>query len=437
MKRLICKYNYLLKKRIREDVAAVMMQCLVGICLAGSFLLFNGGRLSAQQVGFHILNEAKVAEIPFRKVNNLIVVPVMLNDLIPLQFIIDTGVRTAILTDRLYSDVLNVSYDRKLSIKGAGNLVQVDAFVASNISFLLPNVKAKGQTLLILEEDYLQLGKQLGTPVHGIIGFELFRDFVVKVEYQKEVITLYKPTAFKASRRYTRLPLQIVDGKPYFVANLQETGSSKKKEVNLLVDTGASHALLLHQNDSADRFELPGETIYGSLGRGIMGNIEGHIGRVHGFSLQDFCFEKVLTSFPEDSSYANISEWSARDGTVGGELLNRFTVIFDYPNEAIYLRKNRNFREPFVYSKTGLVLIAEGNDLNIFKVVEVRENTPAAEAGIQQGDILLKLNGIKAKYLDLLKINEKFRRREGKKIRLKLKRGEEEYKTSFRLRNII
>lgn len=436
MKRLICT-NSFLSEDTGQGLGAVIRQLLVGVCLAASLLPIQGGHLYAQQTGFQILKEAKVAEIPFRKVSNLIVVPVMLNDLIPLQFIIDTGVRTAILTDRLYSDILNVSYDRKLSIRGAGNLLQVEALVASNISFLLPNVQARGQALLILEEDYLQLGKQLGTPVHGIIGYEFFRDFIVKIDYQREMLTLYKPKKFRVSRRYTRLPLEIIDAKPYLIASLQETGTSKKKAVKLLVDTGASHALLLHQNDSANRFVLPEKTIHGILGRGIVGDIKGQIGRVHRFSLQDFCFEEVLTSFPEDSSYANISEWSARDGTVGGELLNRFTVILDYPNGAIYLRKNRNYREPFVYSKTGLVLIAEGENLDTFKVIEVRDNTPAAGAGIQPGDMLLKINGVKAKYLDLLEINDKFIRRDGKKIRLKMKRGEEEYKTSFRLRNII
>lgn len=405
--------------------------------LAGSFLFLTFHSARGQAPGFQILQGKKVAEIPFRKVNNLIVVPVLLNNIIPLQFIVDTGVRTAILTDRMYSDILDMPYDRKLSIKGAGALQQVDAYVASNISFLLPNVQAQGQALLILEEDYLELSKQMGIGVQGILGYELFREFVVKVDYEKAIITLYKPEGFKVSRRYQRLPLTIEGSKPYIECSLQERATGEKRVVKLLVDTGASHALLLHQNDSASRFELPEETIYGNLGRGIVGDIKGHIGRVHQFSLEDFSFQDVLTSFPDDSSYANIADWSTRDGTIGGDLLNRFTVIFDYPHGAVYLLKNKEFREPFVYSKTGMVILAEGDALKTFTVVQVRENTPASEAGIQEGDVLLKLNGINAKYLDLMKINHKLQKRDGKKIRLKLKRGEEEYKTTFRLRNII
>ncbi len=419
-------------------VAATFVRYGLIVCFMLSLLLLAGSsRGWAQSPGFHILKDRKMAEIPFRKVNNLIVVPVLLNNIIPLQFIVDTGVRTAILTDRLYSDLLNMPYDRKLSIKGAGAFQQVEAYVASNISFLLPNVQARGQSLLILEDDYLELNKQLGIDVHGILGYELFRDFVVKIDYEKELITLYQPEDFRAGRRYTRLPLTIEDSKPYLECSLQETASGKKRPVKLLIDTGASHALLLHQDDSASRFELPEKTIYGNLGRGIVGNIMGHIGRIHHFSVEDYCFENVLTSFPDDSSYANISEWSTREGTLGGDMLNRFTVIFDYPHGAVYLLKNGNYSDPFVYSKTGMVVLAEGEGLNSFIVTDVRENTPAFEAGIRKGDLLLKVNGIKSKYLDLLKLNEKLRKREGKKIRLKIKRGEKEFKTSFRLRNII
>lgn len=440
MKRFVCYVCHYFVQQLFLRIAAsgTLFFRQIGMAMLAGFLVFLTFHPAwAQAPGFHILQGKKVAEIPFRKVNNLIVVPVLLNNIIPLQFILDTGVRTAILTDRMYSDILDMTYDRKLSIKGAGALQQVDAYVASNISFLLPNVQAQGQALLILEEDYLELSKQMGIGVHGILGYELFREFVVKVDYEKATITLYQPEGFTVSRRYERFPLTIEGSKPYIECSLQERATGKKRAVKLLVDTGASHALLLHHNDSASRFELPEKTIYGSLGRGIVGDIKGHIGRVHQFSLNDFSFQDVLTSFPDDSSYANIADWSTRDGTIGGDLLNRFTVIFDYPHGALYLLKNKEFREPFVYSKTGMVIIAEGDALKTFTVVQVRENSPASEAGIQEGDVLLKLNGLKARYLDLMKINHKLQKRDGKKIRLKLKRGEEEYKTTFRLRSII
>src|SRR3954471_6458929 len=88
----------------------------------------------AQQLGFTLAHGQKKARIPVEVYNNLIVAPVILNGQIPLKFIIDTGVRTAILTDKELSDVLNLSYTRKYTISGISGERLVDAYVASDVS---------------------------------------------------------------------------------------------------------------------------------------------------------------------------------------------------------------------------------------------------------------------------------------------------------------
>lgn len=419
---------------IRGDRWFKLFKKLLLLTLCAFIVPFS---LFGQQVGFLINDHSKVAEIPFRKINNLIIVPVLLNNLIPLNFMVDTGVKTAILTDRFYSDLLQIPYSRKITIKGAGNIQQVDAYVASNVSFALPQVTGHGQSMLVLEEDYLQLSSQLGIEVHGILGYELFSRYVVKIDYSRSLLTLYEPEVFRPRRRYTAFDMDIVDTKPYINCSLTTSGDGEKEEARLFLDTGASHALLLHQtSDSLGGFQLPDKTLYGMLGRGLVGDIFGHMGRIHSVGMQDFVFKDVLTSYPNDSSYA-ITEDGFRDGTIGGELLKRFTVIFDYPNGKLYLKKNRDYRDEFVFSKTGLILVAEGPGLNKFRVSMVRENSPAAEAGIKVGDELLKMNFSRTELMDLMEVTEKFRRRDGKKVRLRFKRGDEKYKTVLRLRNII
>lgn len=390
-----------------------------------------------QEEGYEITNRQKVAEIPFTLVKNLIVVPIMLDSVISLNFILDTGVRTAILTERFYSDFLAINYDRKISFQGAGSQITVEAHIARNVSFSLPGVVARRQSMLVLEEDYLELSSQLGMKVEGILGYEIFRSFVVKIDYYANIITLYENGNFKPSRSYEYYPLSIEDTKPYINCSMIDILGQKKKVAKLMLDTGASHALLLHEKDSCEDFVLPAKTIYGNLGRGLAGDIYGNIGRIPYFQFGDkYSFEQVLTSYPEGLSYAMLKNVE-RDGTIGGEFLRRFTVIFDYKNQALYLNKNKNYHDPFIYSKTGLVIAAKGVDLNTFRVVDVRKNSPAAKAGIQPGDIILKVNGLGARHYTLITLNNKLRKRDGKKIRLKIRRGEEEFKTSFRLRNII
>ena len=51
----------------------------------------------------------------------------------------------------------------------------------------------------------------LGMPVHGLIGFNLFKDYIVHIDYLNEKITLYKPEYYKYRDRNKDiiLPLQF------------------------------------------------------------------------------------------------------------------------------------------------------------------------------------------------------------------------------------
>src|SRR6187402_1935986 len=88
--------------------------------------------LAQQPLGFSLANGRKRVDIPIEVYNNLIVIPVVLNGALPLKFILDTGVRTAILTQKTFSDILNLQYTRKYSISGPGGDKLVDAYVTNN-----------------------------------------------------------------------------------------------------------------------------------------------------------------------------------------------------------------------------------------------------------------------------------------------------------------
>ena len=162
------------------------------LILVNSVLLsFN---LCAQTIGFTLKDGAKKAVIPFENYNNLIVVPVILNQALPLRFILDTGVQTTILTDRSFTDLLNIQYNRKLTLLGADGDKSVDAYVAGGVSLELPGTEGQGQVMLVLEEDYLQLKNYLGEEVHGILGYEIFRRFTVEIDYSNQRLTLHEPS---------------------------------------------------------------------------------------------------------------------------------------------------------------------------------------------------------------------------------------------------
>ncbi|HRJ30598.1 MAG TPA: aspartyl protease family protein [Cyclobacteriaceae bacterium] len=391
-----------------------------------------------QNLGFHIADGKKRVQIPIEIHNNLIVVRVILNDVIPLKFIVDTGVRTAILTQKAFADILQLQYSRKYTLTAPGGEKLIDAYVANNVSLTLPGVVGKGHALLVLDDDYLELRNHLGTDVHGVLGYELFSRFIIKVDYQRKIMTLMWPEKFKQAKRYEMIPIRIQDTKPYLLAPVS-INSEHSLNAKLLVDTGASHGLLL-EPETDPRIHLPERTLNNILGRGLGGEITGKTGRIESLELGNYVIHKVLANFPDSNSYfSDTLKYNRvdRNGTLGGEVLSRFTVIFNFPHEKIYLKKNSEFKKQFYFNLSGLNVKAKGSSLNVFEITDVRANSTADKAGVLRGDLIASVNGVLVKELHLNQINGLLNSKPGKKIRLEVRRGGELRTLEFKLEDQI
>ena len=402
------------------------------------FLAFTVIESSVGQVlGFVIADGKKRVEIPIQIQNNLVIVPLVLNDALPLKFIVDTGVRTAILTQKAFSDILDLPYSRKYSVSGPGGEKIIDAYVTNNVSLTLPGVMGRGHALLVLEEDYLELRNYLGTDVHGILGYELFSRFIVKIDYIKKIMTLSLPEKFHPGKKYEVLPMLVEDTKPFILTTLNLTPTSTMT-AKLLMDTGASHGLMLEPS-SDGHIVVPTSTVSTVIGRGLGGVITGKTGRIESLKFGNYTLHDVLANFPDPNSYMDTlkSSLTFRHGTVGGEILSRFTEIFNFPQGKLYLKKNSEFKKKFYMNLSGLDLKAKGAMLDIFEVSEVRPLSPADKVGMIKGDIIHSVNGVPAKDLTLNQINGYLSTKPGKKISMVIERESVRYKIEFILESQI
>jgi hypothetical protein len=390
---------------------------------------------NGQFLGLHMEGNRRRINIPIEVYNNLVVVPVMLNNSVPLKFILDTGVRSTILIEKTYTDLLGVQYSRKITLYGVGNNKTVEAYVATNVSIELPGLDGAGQSMLVLEEDYLNLRNHLGTEVHGIIGYDVFSRFVVEINYQRNLLTLHKPLFYKPRPRDKAIDLEVYDTKPYVQIPLQ-LNDTVGIQAKLMIDTGASHALVLH-TDSHERITLPGQNIETKLGRGLAGEIEGHLARIDGVQLSDYALSDVIVSYPDDATYSDSLFVAERNGTIGGEMLRKFRVVIDFFGEKIYLRKNARYKKPFDYNMSGIEFSARGNDLNTFVIYDVRKYSPAHHAEVMPGDTILQINSLESDRLELSNIYSMLNRKAGKRVRLKLRRNGQILSKEFWLRKEI
>ena len=402
-----------------------------GIVLLILLLLFVPAKA---QYGFEFEKKnLKKVYVPFELHNNLIVVPVRLNDKLPMKFIVDTGIRTTILTEKIMSDALALTLNRKIILKGPGEQQIIAAHVANNVTIKIPGVVGRGQALLVLEEDFLQLRNYLGVEVHGIIGYELFSRFIVEIDYNNRMLILHQSQFFEPKKSFERFPLTIEDTKPYIVTKIKINGKTTRSK--LMIDTGASHALLLEE-DEEKNISMPERSIEANIGRGLGGPIKGRLARIDHIKIGEFELKGVISSFPEPGQYLDTVFFN-RHGTLGGDLLSRFRVVFDYPSENIYLKKASGFHNKFEHDMSGIELMAEGNNLETFRIMNVREESPAYKAGVRSGDTLLYLNGIRSENLQLNQIYRLFHSKPGRKIRMVISREGVQRKIVYRLKRFI
>jgi hypothetical protein len=392
------------------------------------------GLCQAQVLGFSLPEGKTKVQFPIEVYNNLVVVPIILNYQLPLKFILDTGVRTSILTEKAYSDILNLAYARKYSIAGPGGEKLVDAYVTNNVSLDMPGVQGRGHAMLVLDQDYLELRNYLGTDVHGILGYELFSRFIVQIDYERKLLTLMLPERFKEKKKFQWLPIRIEDTKPYVTINL-EMNDTTSVSAKLLVDSGASHGLFL-ETSSNPKIKIPERHVESIIGRGLGGVITGEISKIKSVNIGQFQIPHVITNFPDPNSYMDTLKLSRsvfRNGSIGGEILSRFTVIFNFPGEKIYFKKNSNYKKEFYFNMSGLTIRAKGSRLKDFEITDIRENSPSKRVDIKIGDKIVTVNGISAGELDLNTINGFLNSKPGRKITLVLNRNNERIKRDFRL----
>ncbi len=388
---------------------------------------------NAQFIGYKIDNDLNKTSFGFKFINNLIIVPVIMNDSIEMQFILDTGVRTTLLTD-IGATPLDVAENRQVKIAGLGQDGEIQAYVASNVQLQLPGITGKGQTLIVLEEGFLDLKSHIGQAVHGILGYDFFNHFVVKIDYISNKITVYEPAAFSPPEKYTSIPIKVLGGRPYLPVSIIQSNDSEITGT-YLIDTGASHSILLDP-DANDGINLPQRTIPTVVGWGLSGQIDGKMGRVKFIRFGNFEFKNALASFGH-CVQANPQLVPDRIGSVGGELLSRFSVIFNYAEEKIYIRKNFRYKGGFEHNKSGLELVVDGYNYNTFKVLHVMEQSPASEAGILPDDIVVAINGKGAGQLSLEEIQGIFRAENNQNVQLIVLRDNRYLSFNFRLRRLI
>jgi predicted aspartyl protease len=339
---------------------------------------------------FKFTGKRKKITIPFKIVKNLLVIPIRIEGKGPFNFVVDTGVGIALITEPALADSLKVKNSRIVRIVGFGEGSELSAYVTPSIKLSLNSVTEGSMPVAILKEDAFDLSGYTGMPIHGLIGYELFSSFIVKVNYQLKTLVLYSYETAYILKKGTKVPITIEEHKPYVVSEIQMKSGTKVK-AKLIIDTGAGHPLSLETNAGIP-FELPSPHIPANLGVGLAGQIKGYIGRVSSLKLGKYEMKDVIASFPDYSDVASKVISINRNGNLGNSVLKRFNVVFDYNRELMYLKPNYTFKEPFEHDMSGIEFTSFGENYKRIFITRVEQGSAADEAGLSKEDEILAIN---------------------------------------------
>lgn len=433
------------------------------------FFLTIGVPASAQE-GF-VLDNTEKSIIKFKLINNLIIIPMTVNG-VELNFLLDSGVAETLLFSLENKDV-DFKNIEKITFKGLGETVSIEALKSiKNDIQIGKNFIDKSHTIYLVLDEGFNISQDIGIPVNGIIGYYFFKNHPVEINYIKKTITVYKDKSIfpKKIKRYLDFPMSVEFNKPYMNADVEM--KHEKQSSKLLLDLGNTDSVWLFPSLIKD-FLYNRPNIDDFLGRGFSGDIYGKRSRINSLSIGKFKLKKPIAAMPDEFSIQHLKLVKDRKGSIGAEILRRFSVIFDYQDQRIYFKANKHLDDPFLIDGSGLEVRQEGllwekeevqihtekinpasNKINVidnnpdsfqykftlkplFLVSGTRKDSPAQKSGILKNDELVKIDNKNARDLTLNNILYILKTDVSKKIHLEIKRKGVPMKFEFTLEDPI
>ena len=278
------------------------------------------------------------------------------------------------------------------------------------------------------------LSAPLGRKISGVIGNDILRQLVFEVDYASDVISFYQPESYQYSGAGDVVPI-IFQGEYPFVRARITLGSRRVIEGKFEIDSGSTGAMTFN-TPFVNRNRLLNSVSKSHQSRlgGVGGSALAFSGRIKSMSLGSFQLENLVARF---SRARRGDDASAKyDGLIGGDILRRFKVVFDYSRLRMMLEPNSQFSEPYESDMSGLDLATEGDDFSVVVVNEVEKGSPGEEAGIQGEDTITAIDGHAVKEFTISQIRRMFMQ-DGKEYLIKLKRGQKELQVELKLRRLI
>jgi len=338
-------------------------------------------------------------------------------------WILDTGAGMTVI-DSTFAAKIGLEMEANMTGQGAGSLVQV--YFVSLPGFSVDGIEFAGQKAIAI--DMKDIMRKSGMEFDGILGYDFLSRLTTRIDYANELISFYDPETFAYSGTGTVVDAPIKD--QTFIVPAVVDGKYKGK---WSLDTGASSCNFQYpfakENNFLDRSGIE------FVGTGAGGSFVEKTSRFESFEIAGFTIDRPIIDITTEGEAGAFQQGDVV-GNLGNTVMRNFVMYLDYKDQQVIFEKGDKFNADFPRDNSGLQLM-EAKDGG-FEIYHVADKTPGADAGFEDGDIILAVNGIEVKYLDGLgSVRKLFQAEEGTEYRITFKRGDSIKETNLKLKRYI
>jgi hypothetical protein len=333
---------------------------------------------------------AAATTIPFDLVDNRVMIEVSLNGRGPYRLLLDTGAGGLVVRDEVAAE-LGLPRLGQHEESGVGEATVTSH--GSRVGSVTIGGLALGSqdcTVMSFDDTPAVWGRER---FDGIIGLEVFERWVVRIDYAGLHVTFSEPKTYRRPAGAVTVPFERPNQIPIARATIDGVTG------HFGIDTGARSSLILsgpfvEANRLRQKYRASFETI---TGWGIGGPVRSQLARVQSMTLGERLTMHGIVARLSTQKRGSLASTSM-DGLIGGDVLRRFTVTFDYSRAVMQLEPNERFRREDQWDGTGMWIGQRGDD---FEVLDLVPGGPAALAGVKKGDAIVAIDGRATRLMSL------------------------------------
>src|SRR6187455_790308 len=308
-----------------------------------------------------------------------------------LNFILDTG-SGGISLDSATVDYFQIKpTPSDMTILGIAGIRKV-SFIY-NKKLRLPGLTVDSLNFHINNYDILT--QVYGEKIDGIIGYSLLSRYIFNINYDSSRISIFS----NGRMRYPRggwLYEPILRTLPVQSARIKDAVTTNSR---FLFDIGAGLCMMLNKDFIEDsNFLNKKRVLYAKEAEGVGGKVDMHLTVIKELRMGPYRFRNIPV-FVFDDTY-NLTNYPYLSGIIGNDILRRFNLILNYAKREFYFTPNSKYFESFDYAYSGIELYyIDGNVV----LGDVAVGSPAAMAGLKEGDVVIGINNLLGQTLQQFK----------------------------------